>query len=171
MVFFFSCVTVVLGSLVSNDRGCVCNRSFCRRVNIFIPNRCCFCLCRLGWWTTEGANHHSSCLGCSCWSCHTLWYWVFWQCPEATVEGYQTTQGKGEIKDLSCFLVRNAITVRFQPIIPIPNSLPKWWFFWTCTWKRPPVVWLLQETTSLKQPVTLHILGANLWEGSMYLLG
>lgn len=124
-----------------------------------------FCLCRLGWWTTEGANHHSSCLGSSCWSCHTLRYWVFWQCPEATVEGYQTAQGKGEIKDLSCFLVRNAITVLFHPYILTPNSLSKWWFFWTSSWKRPQVVvWLLQETTSCKQPVTLHILGASFWE-------
>lgn len=28
----------------------------------------------------------------------------------------------------------------------------------------------MQETTSLKQPVTLHILGASLWEVSLYLL-
>ena len=135
---FFSCLTVVLGSLTSNDgspfstvivRGCVLNRSFYLFLTIVV-----FCLCRLGWWTTEGANHHSSCLGSSCWSCHTLRYWVFWQCPEATVEGYQTAQGKGEIKDLSCYLVRNAITVLFHPYILTPNSLPKWWCFWTSTW-------------------------------------
>ena len=54
---FFSMLTVVLGSLASNDgaalstnpvTGCVFNRSFCREVNLFIPNHCCFCLRRLG---------------------------------------------------------------------------------------------------------------------------
>ena len=40
--FFFPFLTVVLGSLASNDRGCVCNRSFYRKVNMFIPNHCCF---------------------------------------------------------------------------------------------------------------------------------
>ena len=35
---FFSCLAVVLVSLASSDGSCVCNRSFCRKGNMFIPN-------------------------------------------------------------------------------------------------------------------------------------
>ena len=51
---------------------------------------------RIGWWTAESKNNHCACFGCLGRSGHTVWNRVVWQCPEATVEGYQATQREGE---------------------------------------------------------------------------
>ena len=72
---------------------------------------------RSSWWTTKGKDHHCLSLSCISWSCYTLWYWIIWQCPQASLERYPSASRKGKLKCI--FTIKNCYMLVYDQIILI----------------------------------------------------